>query len=303
MFQYAKDEDSPDNIYARITAYNRGPDPATLHILPQLWFRNTWSWPLPRPEKPTLSGSGNNIITAKHPTLGKTHLYCLSSPPPVGPDDVDLVEGDDVQPTLLFTENETNYQRLYGGQNESAHAKDAFHDHIIPSHRPQASQEKNGFWEGKIHSSTSTADDEEEEYGPRTPYPLEPQFANPGKKGTKAAAHYVFENVPGNGGCAVVRVKLTPSKPSDDPSLEDDDLFDDMIEERREEANEFYQRLPGGAITDDLKQIMRQALGGMLWTKQFYQFKQKEWIEGDPAQPPPPPERKWIRNRVSCPTR
>ncbi|KAG5219825.1 glycoside hydrolase family protein [Salix suchowensis] len=77
------------------------------------------------------------------------------------------------------------------------------------------------------------------------------------------------------------------------PSIEDEGLFDDAIEERRQEADEFYNSLVFGTITDDLKQIMRQALGGMLWTKQYYTFIQKEWIEGDPAQPPPPPERKW----------
>lgn len=80
--------------------------------------------------------------------------------------------------------------------------------------------------------------------------------------------------------------------------MEDEVLFDDAIEERRQEADEFYGSLVLGPISDDLKQIMRQALGGMLWTKQYYRFIQKEWIEGDPGQPKPPPERKFIRNRV-----
>lgn len=140
---------------------------------------------------------------------------------------------------------------------------------------------------------------EEEKQGPRTPYPCSDEFVNPEQKGTKAAAHYVFDNVPGKGGCAVVRLKLTPSRASKDESLTDEGLFDDTIEERRGEADEFYYGLAGSGITDDFKQIMRQALAGMLWSKQFYQFIQKPWIEGDPAQPPPPPERKWVRNRVS----
>ncbi|KAH8119223.1 Six-hairpin glycosidase-like protein [Phellopilus nigrolimitatus] len=297
--EYAKEEENPDSIYIRVTAYNRGPDAATLHILPQLWFPNTWSWPLPRPEKPLLTGHNENAITASHPTLGKTHLYCLPSPPPIGPDDEAEVEeseeDDSVYPVLLFTENETNYQRLYGGSNENKYAKDAFHDHVVPSHRPKG--EGDGF-PGKIHTRTHFADGEEdEEQGPHTPFPTEQVFVNPEKKGTKSAAHYIFENVPGNGGCAVVRLKLTPNKPNKDESLADEGLFDDSIEERREEANEFYHILAGSGITDDFKQIMRQALGGMLWTKQFYQFDQKTWMEGDPAQPPPPPERKWIRNR------
>lgn len=292
-------------MYIRVTAYNRGPEPATLHILPHLWFVNTWSWPLPRPEKPVLTGKGDTTITAVHPTLGKTNLFCLPSPPPIGPDDEVEVEApdedDSIYPTLLFTENETNFQRLYGGQNESKYAKDAFHDYVIPAHRPKPNGE--GFF-GRIHTNTApretTDDAEEQEYGPRTPYVCDVEdFVNPEKKGTKSAAHYVFEDVPGKGGCAVVRLKLTPNKVSKDESLQDEGLFDDTIEERRQEADEFYHNLGGSGISDDFKQIMRQALGGMLWTKQYYQFIQKQWIEGDPAQPPPPPERKWIRNRVN----
>jgi hypothetical protein len=121
---------------------------------------------------------------------------------------------------------------------------------------------------------------------------------NPEKTGTKSAAHYTFRDVPAEGGCAVVRLKLTPLSPKKDPSLEDEGVFDDEVEARRQEADEFYHSLVLGPMSDDLKQIMRQALGGMLWTKQFYKFIQKEWIEGDPGQPPPPPERKYIRNRV-----
>ena len=90
-------------------------------------------------------------------------------------------------------------------------------------------------------------------------------------------------------GCAGARASAGPFN-------EDDKTH--VREERREEANEFYAGLVQGPISDDFKQIMRQAIGGMLWTKQYYQFIQKVWLEGDPAQPPPPPERKWIRNKV-----
>ena len=225
------------------------------------------------------------------------NLYCLPSPPPVGPEDepeVELADSEDdsVYPTLLFTENETNYQRLYGGINENGHAKDAFHDHIISSHRPKM----DSFF-GRPRTSSHETD--EEEQGPRTPFPDESCFVNPSQKGTKSGAHYVFHDVPGKGGCAVVRLKLTPVKASRDPTLNDEVLFDEIMEERRQEANEFYDNLAGNGITDDFKQIMRQALSGMLWSKQYYQFIQQQWIEGDPAQPPPPPERKWVRNRVS----
>ncbi|KAI0930329.1 hypothetical protein AcW1_009055 [Taiwanofungus camphoratus] len=312
FLEYAKDEQDPDSIYVRITSYNRGPEPATLHVVPQFWFPNNWSWPAERPRTPVMSASGNSAITALHPTLGKYHLYCLPSPPPVSADgtpidDDAIVEDDDiaVEPELLFTENNTNFHRLYGGQNETPYVKDAFHDHIIPAHRPPVAD---GFFASKIHTGTPSRDTKlrreddgspssEEEQGPRTPYYETPVFVNPAKRGTKSAAHYTFENVPPRGGCAVVRLKLTPRTPAQDPSIEDEGMFDDAVEERREEANEFYAAFVMGPMTDDLQQIMRQALAGMLWTKQYYQFVQKEWMQGDPAQPPPPPERKFIRNR------
>ncbi|KAF7376117.1 hypothetical protein MSAN_00026600 [Mycena sanguinolenta] len=284
--EYAKDEDDPDNIYIRITAYNRGPDPATLHIIPQLWFPNTWSWFKDKPSMPSMSASVRNdinYVSVRHPSLGKTHLFCLPSPPPVSPEGVfqSENENDVIEPTLLFTENNTNFKRLYGGTNETPYVKDAFHDHIIPSHRSQ---------------DPATPEEVSEEEGPSTPTPTV-NFVNPEKTGTKSAAHYVFRDVPGQGGCAVVRLKLTPLTPKKDPSLEDEIIFDDAVESRRQEADEFYASLVFGPISQDLQQIMRQALGGMLWTKQHYKFIQKEWIEGDPGQPAPPPERKYVRNR------
>lgn len=312
--QYAKDEQMPDEIYVRVTTYNRGPDPATLHVIPQFWFPNTWSWSDKTPPRPSMHASGDNLITAKHHSLGKYYLYCLPSPPPVDSQGQDVEsETDAVQPDLLFTENNTNFARLYGGQNETPYVKDAFHDHIIPSHRPPVpDSDKNGFFDSRVRSHTTqhrtmpsggdqtdTPPSEVEE-GPRTPFPQTPTFVNPEKKGTKSAAHYVFRDVPPRGGCAVVRLKLTKIKPSEDPTIDDEGIFDDVIEERREEADEFYNGLVTGPISDDLKQIMRQAFGGMLWTKQYYQFIQKPWLEGDPKQPPPPPERKHIRNKVSC---
>lgn len=210
--------------------------------------------------------------------MEKQYMYCLPSPPPVDAKGVFVTNEDVViQPELIFTENDTNFHRLYGGKNVSPYVKDAFHDHIIPCHRPASGSN-----------------------GPITPPSTSQQspFVNPDKRGTKSAAHYIFENVPGNGGCAVVRLRLTPRSVSKLPNLEDEGAFDAVIEERREEADEFYNSLVFGPMSDDLKQIMRQALGGMLWTKQYYHFIQKEWIDGDPAQPPPPPGRKHVRNKV-----
>lgn len=270
---------------------------------------------------PTLHASvrqGISCITAKHHSLGKTHLYCLQSPPAVGPTSSCEIDDelDAVEPELLFTENNTNYARLYGGHNDSPYVKDAFHDHIIPLHRPPFVESENSFDTGKNNREkkslrpqvTAPAAINGKEInligtegptnGPHTTVRPTPTFINLDRTGTKSAAHYTFKDVPGLGGCAVVRLKLTPQSPSKDPSIEDEGLFDDAIEERRQEADEFYNSLVFGPVSDDLKQIMRQALGGMLWTKQYYQFIQRDWLKGDPAQPPPPPERQHIRNKA-----
>lgn len=263
FIEYAKDEDDPDAISIRITAYNRGPDPAPLHIVPQIWFSNYWSWDKEPPAKPLLKLAAPGAISAKHPKL-KTHLYCLPSPPPVGPSVTGEIEEDNVFPDMLFTENETNYERLYGGRNINHYAKDAFHDHIIPSHRPANS---------KSHDSPNGVDGDSTPTGrgsPEASPPPERVFVNPANTGTKAAGHYIFNDVPGNGGCVVVRCKLTPSKPDQDPGITDEELFDAIIEERREEADEFYNHLAVGPLSDDLRSVMRQALAGMLWYATLY---------------------------------
>jgi hypothetical protein len=111
--QYAKDEEDPNAISIRITAYNRGPDPADLHILPQLFFRNTWSWNKELPPKmPSMHQEADGVIQAQHETLGATRLYCTPSPAPAAPakGGVVLVDGPSVVPDLLFTENETNFE-------------------------------------------------------------------------------------------------------------------------------------------------------------------------------------------------
>ncbi|OWZ77611.1 cytoplasmic protein [Cryptococcus neoformans Tu401-1] len=332
--EYAKDEEFADAISVRITAYNRGPDPADLHILPQLFFRNTWSWgkELP-PNMPSLSQEAEGVIHASHDTLGETRLYCTPSPAPAAPakGGVVLVDGPSIVPDLLFTENDTNFERLWGGKNRTPFVKDAFHDHLIPSHRPPEPEMAKSAQEGlalkspavktpKLPPAHTAAELEEDaddqpaaqsqadgdndppvQAAPPIPRPVSDHghriFVNPNKTGTKAAAHYHFTDVPANGGCVVVRLKLTPYSPDEDPTIVDEELFDENMEERRVDADEFYGRIAKGGISEDLRSIMRQALSGMLWTKQYYQYIQKEWMEGDPGQPPPPPERKWVRNK------
>ena len=191
-------------------------------------------------------------------------------------------------------------KRLYNGKNRTTYVKDAFHDHIIPSHRPKEPEPerttRNGLPMKKSSATSPVAtkspglppdyslpDEDEDEASPTSPTdsmhsnhtvpppprPVNPhgarQFVNPDKTGTKAGAHYVFNNVPGNGGCVVVRLKMTPATPDEDSSILDEELFDDTIEDRRVDADEFYARIARGSINEDLRNIMRQALSGMLW--------------------------------------
>lgn len=215
-------------------------------------------------------------------------MHANSSPAPVdsqsqsGSEDGEpyVVEGI-VTPELLFTENDTNFERLYGGTNPTPYVKDAFHDHIIRSHRPPLSTPSTTPSEGNFKTDGSSdgndSDDSEETDRARTPtdhdyaphhqqLPHDPRhFVNPEKKGTKAGMHYEFKNVPGNGGCCVVRLKLTPKTVEEDNSILDEESYDCVIEERRMDSDEFYSRFNSGALTDDLRNIMRQALSGMLW--------------------------------------
>ncbi|GAC74854.1 glucosidase I [Moesziomyces antarcticus T-34] len=356
--EYAKDEDEENAISIRISAYNRGPEPADLHILPQLLFRNYWFWPKEEPAKPQMKQTGDYVIQADHPELGRYHLYCSTSPAPSAPpakrgQAPEPISDEEVVPELLFTENETNFERLYNGNNRNVYAKDAFHDHIVPAHRmekdrpkaiertrkikktvvrqerrpiprdeaaktdaapkangasadaqPEAAAAEDQFGSiGPTDEQEYEVVDIEEEVEEEETYFEDPDestpprdYVNPQKKGTKAGAHYVFRQVPPFGGCAVVRMKLTPRTPSEDAAIDDDEQFDNTVESRRSEADEFYAKLISGPMSDDMKNVMRQALAGMLWNKQFYMFIQPEWLRGDPGQPAPPPERKRIRN-------
>ncbi|HSB71074.1 MAG TPA: glucosidase [Candidatus Methylomirabilis sp.] len=234
--EYAKA--GTDDILIRISAWNRGPAPAALHLLPTLWFRNTWSWD-PGAERPKLwqapSGDGTVAILAKHP--GFPNAYRL------------MCEGT---PDTLFTENETNHLRIFGTPNGQPFVKDAFHEYLIHGR-------------------------------------MEP--VNPARGGTKAAAHYPVQ-VPG-GGSAVIRLRLSDGEPHGDPFGED---FDRLFAERQREADAFYATVIPTRLCDDSKGVMRQALAGMLWSKQWYHYDVQRWLAGDPTQPPPPPERAHGRN-------
>ena len=208
---------SPEECFVRITATNRGPETAAIHVLPTLWFRNTWSW-WPGPEKPILSAaeapSGTSLVAACHPELGPRWLYC------------------DEAPSLLFTENETNNERLFSSPNATPFVKDAFHAFVV-----------NG----------------------------DTNAVNPARTGTKAAAHYRLEV--GAGQSVSVRLCLT-----DTPATKPFAAFDTTLAARRQEADEFYRSCTPESASEDRTAIMRQAFGGLFWTKQYYFFDVNMWL-------------------------
>jgi hypothetical protein len=227
--EYAKE--SPEDIGIRITVHNRGPEAATLRVLPTLWFRNTWSWGGDGP-KPSLRASAPGVIHASHQELGEYQLFC------------------DGGPELLFTENESNASRLWGGSNATPYVKDAFHAYIVSGNA------------GAV---------------------------NPEKRGTKAAAHYVLA-VPG-GQSRVVRLRLS--------GVSVDDAFgrfDAGFERRIAEADEFYERITPKSLSEDQRRVHRQALAGMLWSKQYYFFDLEQWLREHGSHPLMESARRGVRN-------
>ena len=227
--EYAKD--GPEDIFVRITACNRGPDAAALRVLPTLWFRNTWSWGDGSP-KPSLSESAPGVVRAVHPDLGEYWLSC------------------DGSPELLFTENESNAQRLWGQPNPSPHVKDAFHDYVVRGRR---------------------------------------EAVNSARTGTKAAAHYALD-VPA-GGTRTVTVRLSAARPAA--------AFDDVervFASRIADADEFYQRITPATLSEDERRVHRQALAGMLWSKQYYYFDLERWLRAHKSHPLIQETRNGVRN-------
>ena len=233
--EYAKA--SPTDILIRITVSNRGPDTAPLDLLPTLWFRNTWSWD-PGGLRPSLTApsgaDGLMRIVAEHESLGGYQL---------------AYEGE---PELLFTENDTNAERLFGSRNGTPFVKDAFHEYVV------------GMRAGAV---------------------------NRDHRGTKAAARYHMTLEPGAE--SVFRLRLSADAPASAPFGPD---FDATFVTRVAEADEFYRSLADPETSGDERLIQRQAIAGLLWNKQFYHYDVRRWLDGDPASPPPPLERKLGRN-------
>jgi hypothetical protein len=228
--EYAKA--SPADILLRVTAYNRGPDQAPLHVLPHLWFRNTWSW-VPDVMPPELRLAAARVAV-EHP------------------DFPGFVAVSDGSPEWLFCENESNSRVLFNSPG-AQYPKDAIDRRVV---------------DGQADA------------------------VNPERVGTKAAAWHRF-TVPA-GGSVTVRLFLGQSPPMIMGRLWE--AFDSVIAQRRAEADEFYAHLQRDIPDPDARRVQRQALAGLIWSKQFYHYDVRQWLKGDPAQPPPPPARKAGRN-------
>jgi len=235
FIEYAKA--AAEDILIRVQAINRGPEPAPLHLLPTAWFRNTWSWGLDerRPRLRREAGAEIAAIKLMHSYYGNRWLYCEGSP------------------EMLFSENETNYRRLYGAENESPYVKDSINDYLIHGMK---------------------------------------DAVNPAHCGTKAAVHYVQMVAPGES--FIVQLRLTDAAPGSGRSLDGD--FTKAFAQRRAEADEFYRGINPETLTPDRGAIMRQALGGLLWSKQYYYYDVNRWIKGDPGAGDPPKQRIAGRN-------
>jgi len=223
--EYAKA--TADDTLGLVTVTNRGPEAATLHVLPHLWARNIWSWS-PIPEKPIFSGHNDGSVTTFHPHMPAMRFTCEEAH------------------ELLFCENETNARRLFG-MDVKGYFKDGVNDYIV-----------NGRQEA----------------------------VNPARTGTKVAAHCRADLPPG--GQAQFRFRLA--------TIEEGEDFNTVMQRRRAEADEFYEAVQYSLGDPDARLVQRQALAGLLWSKQYYALDLREWLRGDRLQPPPPETRLHGRN-------
>jgi hypothetical protein len=223
--EYAKE--GPEDLMVQITVHNRGPEPAEIHVCPTVWFRNRWAWgdETARPSLQAVRGKGA-AVRVTEPDLGQRFFYC------------------DGEPSLLFTENETNDVRLFKKENRTPFVKDGINDFIVNGQKAAV---------------------------------------NPAQTGTKAAAHYRLNLAPGKS--QTTRVRLSPVEPG---ALEKaygkgqgafGKHFEEVFEARKTEANEFYAAVIPASLSPDAAAVMRQALAGMMWSKQFFYYDVNRWLE------------------------
>jgi hypothetical protein len=242
--EYAKE--TAEEILIRITVCNRGPEEASLEVLPTLWFRNTWSWfeGAARPALAADRGPACCVISASHPLLAERYLYTEGEVP------------------LLFTENESDSERLWAVPNRTPYVKDGINNYVVHGEK------------GAV---------------------------NPQQHGTKAAAQYQLEV--GAGKQEVIRLRLSLCPPAKFSGRGSKNLkevfgkeFDDTFALRLQEADEFYDRVAGPALGEDARNVQRQALAGMLWTKQYYYFDLNQWLKEHGASAPAAVQRMGTRN-------
>jgi Glycosyl hydrolase family 63 C-terminal domain len=235
LVEYAKAD--IEDMLIKVSVTNRGPESAPVWVLPTAWFRNTWAWNRAgvRPGLREVDSCGGPTIEINHPRLHRRWLYSE------GPCE------------LLFTDNETNSQKIFGLPNHTPFVKDGINDFVVSGAK------------GTV---------------------------NPERSGTKAAANYKFTLAAGE--TAVVRMRLSDV---DFRGRSAFDGFENTFTVRQREANEFYATVIPQGISADAQSVMRQAFAGMLWSKQFYHYVVRDWLQGDPAGPVPPEERKSGRNR------
>jgi hypothetical protein len=246
FIEYAKAD--AEDICIRIEAFNRGPETAPLHLLPHLWFRNTWAWTDPPSSEPiiTVDSSGQGPIVLVADDLNSVQLRNLQFPYSLGQRYLYAPAGGDA----LFTDNESNAVKLYGcSTNRKPHVKDAFHRHLI-------------------HGENCV---------------------NPARRGTKSCIRYTYQ-IPARES-VVLRMRLTPERLNS--AFAD---VDRIVAQRKTEADEFYQTVHPPRATGDEKIVQRQALSGMLWSKQIYLWDVNLWLEGDNPKTSPPESRKHMRN-------
>ncbi len=297
--EYAKA--GPEDILMRVTVHNRGLEGATIHLLPQLWFRNTWSWK-PDAKKPLLREQDGSIV-AEHGELGGYQLFAdnltnnLPHPGPLpkergngsaaldkstrldftgnGKQELPLPGGEgrgegERSPQFLFCDNETNSRRLFGQNDAQGFFKDGFDDYVVRGNQSAVNPARTGTKAGALHKLT-VATGKSAQIRLRLVGRVAPR-APQNRLKAKDGAHGV--------------TRATEAFAD----------FDAIFTSRIREADEFYAALQTGISDPDARNVQRQAFAGMIWSKQFFYYDVRDWLKGDPAQPPPPAKRKHGRN-------
>ncbi len=262
--EYAKA--SEDDSLMLVTVHNRGAHDASVHVLPQVWFRNTWSWGgEAATAKPALTAATNGqcppYVVANHPQLGEFHVHA---------------DGDCA---WLFCENETHARRVFGSDATTPFAKDAIHERVVADRTEAVNPARTGTKAAAWFKLTVRA---------RGSATVRVRLS---KSNTDAG------NGAGARRGAVAVSQADVQNPNSIIATSPFADFDAIFDARRREADAFYAEIQRDIASADARLVQRQALAGMIWNKQFYYFDVTDWLRGDPGQPAPPRERRHGRNR------